>query len=119
MNRSNIKTSFCLLVATLGLLITPRMGFAQAPGDKAYISPNNGKGYFPLAVKGKVVPIYTAGTDYPGVMIAVKSLQADIKKVTADSALLLTGKIAQTKNLILIGTLGKNEFIDGLSAKKS
>jgi hypothetical protein len=118
MNRSNIKVSFCLLVATLGLLITPRMGFAQAPGDKAYISSNNGRGYFPLAVKGKVVPIYTAGTDYPGVMIASKSLQADIRKVTTDSALLLTGNIAQTKNLILIGTLGKNELIDRLVSEK-
>jgi len=118
MNRSNIKTSFCLLVATLGLLIIPCTSFAQAPGDKIYISTNNGNGYFPLAVKGKAVPIYTAGTDYPGVIIASKSLQADIKKVTGDSALLLTGHTTQAKNIILIGTLGKSELIDRLISEK-
>ncbi len=118
MNRSNIKSSFGRLVVIFGVLIIPCICFAQAPGDKIYISTNNGNGYFPLAVKGKVVPIYTAGTDYPGVIIASKSLQADIKKVTGDSALLLTGHITQAKNIILIGTLGKNELIDRLISEK-
>jgi hypothetical protein len=118
MNRNNIRISFRMLVTILSLLIMPCTSFAQTPGDKTYISVNNGKGYFPLAVKGKVVPIYTATTDYPGVIIATKILQSDIKKVTTDSSLLLTGNIAQEKSLILIGTLGKNEMIDRLASEK-
>jgi hypothetical protein len=118
MNRNNIKTSIFLLVAILSILIMPRTSFGQIPVGNTYISTNNSKGYFALAVKGKVAPIYIADTDYPGVMIAVKSLQADFRKVTTDSALLLKDHIAQAKNAIIIGTLDKNDLIDRLVSEK-
>jgi hypothetical protein len=100
------------------LLILPYCGFAQAPGDKSYVSFANGKDYFPLSVKNKVTSIYTANTDYPGVTIAVKSLQGDINKVTTSLPLLLNGKPTPSNAIILIGTLGKNELIDQLISQK-
>lgn len=118
MNSNNKRAFFNLFVIILVILITPSFGFSQAPGNKTYISSNKSNGYFPLAVKGKAVPLYIVNTDYPGVMIAAKNLQADIRKVTTDSALLLTDHIGRTKNLIIIGTLGKNNLIDQLVSQR-
>jgi hypothetical protein len=97
------------------LLMVPRIGYTQAPGNKSYISTKNGRDYFPLAVNGNTAPIaYASGTEYPGVVIAIKSLQADILSVTKTSSILLDGKTA--KQIVLIGTLGKNPLIDKLVA---
>jgi len=81
------------------------------------ISAKNCSGYFPVSVKGKVVPMYVSDTDYPGVMIAVKSLQTDLRKVTTGSASLVTN-ILPEKNIIIIGSLGKNDMIDRLVSER-
>ncbi len=71
-----------------------------------------------MQLSGQVAPIYAADTDYPGVTIAIKNLQGDIKKVTAASPLLLTNNINDIKIVTIIGTLGKNELIDKLVSEK-
>ena len=119
MDHNKMKIHFRVFAAIMGMLLIPQINFAQAPGDKTYIAAINGKGYFPLEVKNKVIPIlYTAATDYAGVLIAVKNLQTDIKKVTTDTALLETSHIDRYKNIIIIGTLGKNDLIDKLISEK-
>jgi len=105
----------CIALVLYTLLIVPHV-YAQAPGETAYISVKKGSGYFPLAVNGHDAPIvYSSSTEYPGVVIALKSLQADILSVIKTSPQLLDGKIA--KQIVLVGTLGKNALIDGLVAQ--
>jgi len=100
------------------LLVISYTGFAQSPGNKSYISLKSHEGYFPLAANGTVTPIYTGDSEYAGVIIALKNLQGDIKKVTTDTSELLTGKISGQKNVVIVGTLGKNPLIDQLINEK-
>ena len=117
MYRDNVKVFIFFVVTIIGLSLIPVISIAQTTGDKSYITKNGAKGYFPLFAKRKVTPIYVADADYPGVMIAAKSLQADLKKVTTDSALLIH-HINQGENTIIIGTIGKNDLIDSLISRK-
>ena len=107
--------------AFINLLVAmalPFAVFAQAPGAKSYIAIVAGKGYFPLSVEGKAASIYRSENEYPGVVRAVKSLQADINAVTQATPTLLTGKLEYSKAIVLIGTVGKNELIDKLISEK-
>src|SRR3984885_3517559 len=101
-------------IAILGPCVT----YAQAPGDKSFISFNNVPGYFPLSANKRVATIYTSEEEYPGVVRAVKSLQADILAVTGTSPQVLSDKISGSKEIVLIGTIGKNKVIDQLIRQK-
>ena len=114
-----MKNLFCLLALILYMVfLLPGTMYAQAPGDKSFISSKNGSGYFQLAANGKVAPLYTSNGEYRGVIIAAKSLQADITSVTKNSPELLTAKIAHLKEIVIIGTIGKNSVIDKLIHQK-
>ncbi|MDP9046669.1 MAG: glycosyl hydrolase 115 family protein [Bacteroidota bacterium] len=98
--------------------LSPYSARAQAPGDRPYISTTNGAGYFPLAANGKAAPIYTSAEEYPGVVRAAKSLQADVESVTKASPEFLSGQTGSSNELVLIGTIGKNKLIDKLIEQK-
>jgi len=82
-----------------------------------YIALSAGKGNFPISASGKSTPLYISANDYPGVMIALKNLQKDIISVTGNKPELLTDQVNQ-KQVILVGTIGKSDLIDGLIASK-
>jgi hypothetical protein len=109
----------CFTVIIFTLLLSVR-ATAQAPGERSYIAVKNGIGYFPLAANGKITPVMFAGsTAYPGVIIAIKSLQADFRSVTGSSPQLISNTISIPKtNVIIIGTLGRDSLIDRLVAEK-
>jgi hypothetical protein len=88
--------------------------YGQTPGGKSYISAKGGAGYFPLVSNGKAAAIYTDTAEYPGVKRAVKSLQTDINSVSKISTSILTGEPASKREIVLIGTIGKNKLIDQL-----
>lgn len=88
--------------------------WAQTPGMSSYISENNGPGYFCLSVNGSSAPLYSSEMEYPGVIRAIKSLQTDIKSVTNAEPEFKTGNPANTKQIVLIGTLGKSPLLDKL-----
>jgi len=113
-----MRSSFSLLVAIVPLLLPPYTGFAQSPGSYPYISAQKQRGYFPLASNGRVANIYTTDNEYPGVVIALKNLQGDIKKVTTDTSELLTSKISDQNEVVIVGTLGKSALIDQLISNK-
>jgi hypothetical protein len=92
--------------------------YAQAPGDQSYIAFKAGAGYFPLSAGGKTAPLCTGSQEYPGVVLAIKSLQKDITSVTKASPDVQIGQAINATTMVLIGTLGKNELIDKLIAQK-
>ncbi|WP_184542108.1 glycosyl hydrolase 115 family protein [Mucilaginibacter sp. FT3.2] len=100
------------------LLVSSVSGFAQAPGALLYIANKAGAGYFPLAVTGKVAPVYVSNADYPGVKRAVESLGADLHSVTGNAPVISSDKFNPVKHMVIIGTLGKNELIDQLVEQK-
>lgn len=107
-----------LLFSLILLCIAPVKDYAQAPGQKSYIATKNSTGSFPLSVMGKSAPVYTGDEEYPGVKRAVKNLLNDIQSVTKSSPVLLTKDIGNVKQLIIIGTIGKNNKIDQLIQQK-
>jgi hypothetical protein len=105
-----LKIQFLILSLFVSLFL-----YAQSPiSAPSYISPQKEKTGFPLAVSGKPATIYASDEDFPGVIRAVKSLQNDLKKVTGNEPLLVEKHDFKEKNIVLIGTLGKNKTIDEL-----
>ena len=68
----------------------------------------------PLSAAGKSCPLYVSSEDFPGVIRACTDLQTDIGKVTDALPELITGKIGNTRQLVIAGTLGKSPVIDRL-----
>jgi hypothetical protein len=82
-----------------------------------------GKNNFTLSSSGKSAPIYVSDQDYSGVIIALKQLKIDIEKVSgADPQLTVLPSgvnINRTsKEIVLVGTIGKSLLIDQLIKKK-
>jgi hypothetical protein len=105
-----------IIPAWLVLLFMATTVFAQAPGERSYISDNTGKGHFAIVVNGSATALYVSSTDFPGVLIAAKNLQSDIRSVTDVSPQIVEEPIA--KQLIIIGTIGKGGLIDQLIRQK-
>jgi len=71
-----------------------------------------GKGYFPLAYKGKVANICISEEDYKGIFYAAKAFTKDVELVT-DAKPLLVYK-PEGDYIVIAGSMGKNPWIDRL-----
>jgi len=105
------------LAASLALFAAPvALATAQRTGpDAAYVSPNTGAGRFALAAAGRAAPVYVSGNDYPGVVRAAGDLRADIGRVAGTEPMLSTEALPDARELVIIGTLGRNALIDRLA----
>ncbi len=103
----------------LALFVGQSMTAAFAVDPVSYVSGQSGKGRFALAANGKAAPLLTANAEYPGVIRALTNLKTDIGRVTkVEPALAMDKPSLATKELILVGTLGKNPLIDQLVQTK-
>ncbi|WP_256011890.1 glycosyl hydrolase 115 family protein [Desertivirga xinjiangensis] len=105
-----IFTGFSVLIVTVINV--------KANTDFKYVFPQQIKGGFGLSVKGKSVPLLYDQNDFPGVIRAINNLRSDIKLVTGNEPDLLTDKILPAKEIVIIGTLGRNALIDLLVKEK-
>ena len=85
---------------------------------KSYISTNKSDGSFKLSESGSSSPLYASSKDYSGVLRVLSHLQNDIYKVTDAKPEILMDTNPKSGDIVIIGTLGKNELIDGLVQKK-
>ena len=83
-----------------------------------YVSADKGEGRFALSFSGKAVPLYVSSEDYPGVTKVVKLFQADIESVTGSKPEIFADEIPKSKEIVIIGTLGKSTIIDKLVEDK-
>ncbi len=72
---------------------------------------------FPLALANGSVSFVIDANEFPGVVTAAKNLQTDIERVTSLSPQLYTN-LPTEKNILLIGTIGKNRLIEKLIDNK-
>jgi len=86
--------------------------------QNSYVSIKKNSGAFTLSASGKSAPLYTGSTDYPGVIRALKNLQADIGLVTAVEPELAINKAPAEKEIVIVGTIGKSSLIDQLIQNK-
>jgi hypothetical protein len=92
---------------------------AKKPSDTtSYISVNKGEGRFALSSSGKSAPLCVSSKDYSGVIKVAKLLQTDIEKVTNSKPEIFVDEIPKSKELVIIGTLGKSKIIEKLVTNK-
>lgn len=100
-----------LIFFTFTLLLTFQ---SFAVDIDSYIVFKKAKRNFAITEKGKSTAILMDERDFAGTIRAGKNLQADIKQVTGVEPSFSFAVPNNTKHLIIIGTLGKNQWIDQL-----
>jgi hypothetical protein len=111
MSRSRLSNFVALSVVCLSAL-TP---YALGIGQTRYVTEVRENGSFPVVRGNEAAALYVDAKDWPGVIRAVKDLQADIARVTNRQAALSHDASALVGNAILVGTLGRSPVIDGLA----
>ncbi len=88
-------------------------------GDNTlYISSTKGENNFKLSASDYTAPLCVSSYDYPGVIRVLRQLQTDIEKVTNFKPALIIDSIPELKEIVLVGTIGKNPLIDELIKNK-
>ena len=113
MKTTNFLNCQLHLLILLGIvLFLPTTVFAI--GGPAYISTTGGRNLFTLSASGKSTALCINSKDYPGVIRALRDLKSDIGKVTNFEPTIIFDKIPYQKEVVIVGTLGKNPVIDKL-----
>ena len=102
-----------LIVAGLvsgNLLAGPSLGLAET-----IVSGKQVNHAFPLISANQTAGIWCDSLDYKGVLRAIVDLQADIERVTGKRPQ-ISNEDAADAYPVIIGTLGKSAFIDGLAS---
>ena len=113
-----------LLVILLGsalLLSMQTICFSQTSDSRrseSYISFGKTPRAFTLAASGKAAPLCFSSLDYSAVIRVARDLQADVHRVTHIRPILSADSIPAAKELVIIGTLGKNRLIDALVSQE-
>jgi hypothetical protein len=106
-----------ILTVLLGLIAaqtTIARSDAPAPRPTSWVSEETSAGDFPLVRKGKAADLVVAAGDFKVVGIAAHDLAADIERVTGRRPVVRNDASGLTSPVVLIGTLGKSPYIDGL-----
>ena len=101
------ESRFFLVVITL-LWMNVITAFTQIKVNERLVSTED----FPLVEQGKAATINIDPTDYEVVDIVANMFAEDIQRVTGRKAKVNHIVDVKNKNLIIIGTLGKNQLID-------
>src|SRR5256885_747080 len=107
-----------LMTLSLAALLAPT-GLARAQSTAAtntarYVETQPGPNRFPLVAGSVSAPLLVSANDFPGVIRAARDLRADINRVTRIEPAFSTDSLPTARQLIIIGTLGKNAVIDRL-----
>jgi hypothetical protein len=100
-----------ILLAVLMLCSPPR---TLAIGGESYVRFENGKGRFALSLSGKSAPLCVSSKDYLGVLDILKYFQNDIASVTGARPEILVDSLPHSKEIVLVGTIGRSPLIDKL-----
>jgi hypothetical protein len=112
--------SLIVLLWCISILSPSVCSFLQAQDSRSagsFISKKKAQGAFTLFSSGKSAPLYLSDQDFPAVLRVAKDLQEDIRRVSGVLPILVMDSLPGSKEIVLIGTLGKNSVIDGLVAQ--
>src|SRR5688572_27241050 len=109
-SRTVVVAACCLLIPHL----------ASAIGQAAYIETTSRPASFPLVQAGTAAPLLIDSGDWAGVLRAARDLQADVNRVTGLTPALVTAwsAAAASRDVVIIGTLGRSPLIDRLVSEK-
>ncbi|WP_460892384.1 glycosyl hydrolase 115 family protein [Rufibacter soli] len=118
-HRNKVWTTTYLKAMVLCLALLLPVTSAFAVEDVKYISSQKKDNSFTLAEAGKATSFFIHEQDFPGVIRALKDLQADVKRVTSAEPAFTTGrKVPKAERLVLVGTIGQSPLIDQLVKSK-
>jgi hypothetical protein len=100
-----VKTLAFLLVFAASQLLFAR---------EQYVSSAQQHGAFALSSAGRVAPLCISSQDFPGVARVARHLQNDIALVTSVTPTLSVDSLPPSREVVLVGTLGRNPLIDQL-----
>src|SRR6185437_675360 len=106
------------LIATV--LQVPAAAEASQPPSRSddYVSDRPGPGRFPLVEHRAAAPIVVSASDYAGVIRVADDLQSDVAKITGVTPGLTHDTVPQSRDVVIIGTVGKSTLIDKLVADR-
>lgn len=96
------------------LLLFGLPAFAQ--GDSGFIVFQAEDAAFELAGKSGAAPVVTAPADYAGVADVAAWFVNDLNRVTGQTASCFQSELPAAKQVVLVGTIGKNRWIDQLAS---
>ncbi len=109
---SRFMTGKVFALLLLSLLVAPDQGFAL--GQERYVAEVPGPGSFPLIQGRATAMIYSDPNDFAGVVRAADDLVADLTRVSGMTPGISHNKNSLGTNVVVVGTIGKNEIIDRL-----
>jgi hypothetical protein len=119
MNRKNnmrLKNSININIIIIVFIAFSKITLA---GDNAsYVSTTRKNNCFTLSAHGAAAPLCASSQDFPGVVRVLRQLQTDIEKVTNATPEMSIDSIPHAKEIILIGTVGRNPLIERLIKNK-
>ena len=89
-----------------------------AIGQTTYTANTTSAGSFPLVQGPTAATLDVDSADWPGVVRAAGDLQADINRVTNRTPTLVKDEKSLSRNMVIIGTVGKSPIIDQLIRTK-
>ena len=92
------------------------IGSEEAFPASSFLTINRREGQFPLVDNGAPSAIWVSPNDHPGVVRVAGLFRDDLSRVAGQEATLVTDQKNTSKNVIIVGTLGKSELIDQLVA---
>jgi len=107
-------TNLTRIILTISLCLFCFHRDASCIGQTRYVDNVRSQGSFSLAQKDDVAVLYVDSGDHTGVVRAVNDLQADIGRVTSQTAKVTHEETGLGKNTVIIGTIGKSQIIDRL-----
>src|SRR5689334_6555851 len=101
--------------AILLLAISASLFFAlSAHGQEVSVKAKFQNGDFPLVYKNRTAEIFVSDEDFKVVSIAANEFASDVESVAGVKPPVKSVSENLTKNIVIIGTLGKNALIESL-----
>ncbi len=82
--------------------------------ESSFLTMKSGLGEFALVENGVPAAISVSDSDYPGVLKVAGLFQKDLGYVSGQEVQLVISDQPESKNLIIVGTVGKSKLIDRL-----
>lgn len=98
-------------------MIAALLIFAAAPilGQTLYVSESPSAGSFHLVSEGQAPAIVVGENEFPGVKKIAGMLADDFGRVTGERSIVLQRFRAESRAVVIVGTLGRKGFIDQLA----
>jgi hypothetical protein len=107
-----VKTFLSIIIYLFFVLALPKTLNAKIISGFVTMSPGSDR--FKLATSDTVAPLLLSSADYPGVMRVAQHLQIDIGNVSGVQPEIISDRIPNEKQIVIIGTIGKNPTIEQL-----